>query len=321
MPARHALHGGEPGLERHRGPQAEPRGRPEPGHGRHPVHREPRAHEVVVRARRGEGRGGVREVTHLGLETRAGGETDGLVEHVGLRDDARVAGLVGERQVGPRPDEPQRPLRLRARDRVEDVGQVRGHDPVAPEPRVDGEVHARGPPGGPRGRDDLVDRPGGGERHVDLRLDERAQRRAGRVEPGEDPCPVRPDPGGAQRERLARLGGPEPRRAAGERREGARDETVAVGVRLHDGHDPGRRREVGEGADVVADRGQVDDGARGVGTGVGAVRGGRVPGVAHGRRFSHRGPTDGGTVHRPRLTRRRAPGRTRTGAAAPRAGR
>ena len=175
--------------------------------------------------------------------------------------DRRVRRFVGHGEVRPEADDVDRTLGLEPQGRRQERGQVRRREAVAAQAGVDLELH----PGGQADRagrvGHLVERPGGGDRQVDVGLDRVLQRRARGVEPGQDARSG--DARATQLERLADLGRAQPGRAAGDRRLRGGDQAVAVGVGLDDGHDLRGRGVGGERGHVAADRGEVDDGARG----------------------------------------------------------
>ena len=119
------------------------------------------------------------------------------------------------------------------------------------------------------GRGDAVDAGERADGNVDVVVDQLVERHFGAaVDPRQNMAAIGADAGFAQQQRLMRLRGAQPGRAARERRQRGRQQTVPVGVRLDHAHHrrAGMRaaHHIDQVGHVVPQRGQVDDRLRGV---------------------------------------------------------
>ena len=165
-----------------------------------------------------------------------GERPQGVGEHLGLRLTVGCSGSSANARCDHTPTTSTRPRPRPQRRAGSSVGEVVRREPVAAQPRVDLEVHARGAARGARGRDHLVERPA-------------PRRPTGRCPPRPPRAAAHPgaysqvrmrgadDARRAQRERLA---APARRRARSRRRRrrpcADGTQPVPVGVGLDDGH-------------------------------------------------------------------------------------
>ena len=171
---------------------------------------------------------------------------------------------VGHRQMAPLPDDMEHTL-LRQRHQLRQslVEGLLG-EPVAAESGIDLHMHAGrlAEPAGRGGhRIDARQRP---DRHVDVLIDQLVERHFHAViYPCQYVAAVRPDAEPAQQQRLVRLRGAQPRRAAGERRQRSGHQAMPVRVGLDHAHH-GRARiraadDIHQVPHVVAHGGEVYD--------------------------------------------------------------
>ena len=281
MAGRHHLGQRQLRLQPHRRHQPEPlrsgdlrdRGQPED--------RQPGPDQVEVHGRVRQGRGGVRQVTHLQVRPGSLGERDGLGEGGPLGQHGRVVGRVGPGQVRPDPDHLEHALGLRGHRSSQQRRQLAGRHAAAPQAGVHLHVHPSGAARRAYGVQHLTERPRPAHRHVDVGLEQLVEGRLGGVQPGQH---AGRDAAGAQLERLGRLRDAEPGGAAGQSRPGARQQPVPVAVRLDHCHHLGGGGVPGQRGDVRADGGEVDH----------CLGGGSHDGQSSTRWSGHRGSEPGG---------------------------
>ncbi len=167
-----------------------------------------------------------------------------------------IRAAVGEGEVAPDAGHAQRATCFGGGSGGTQLRPVVGPRAVAPETRVDLQLHASGHAAGATG---LLGRGQLGRRR-DPEVDPAGHDSLDVLARGPQPAQHRDrDPGRADRERLLDEGDAEPGRTAGHRRLRRRDQPVAVAVGLHHRHDPGLPGARAQGGDVAPDRREVDD--------------------------------------------------------------
>ena len=216
---------------------------------------------------------GVCQMAYFGRDARGFHATGEFRERfdlpVGGGDEFRHIRRVGDRQMAPLADDVQHTL-MRERHQL-GKGRVESgrREAVAAEAGVDLDMHACGFAEPARGVGERVDARQRADGDVDVVVDQLVERHIHAVvHPCQNAAAVRADAEFAQQQRLMRLRGAQPGRAARERRQRGRQQTVPVGVRLDHAHHrrAGMRaaHHIDQVGHVVPQRGQVDDRLRGV---------------------------------------------------------
>ena len=254
-PGRQPLDEHEPAGQRHRGPQPVRRGAGHVGHRREPVDSEAGADQVEVLLGRGQRRGRVGQVAHLGPDAGPLGHRQRVGERRGLARDRRVPRRVRVGEVRPDAHHPHGVVGLGLAGGVDHVGPVGHHRATTAEAGVDLEVHPRRRTRLACRRRDRLHRPHRAGREVDVGADPLDPLLVAPGQPGQHPRPGHAR--SAQRQRLLEQGGAEPGRAALHRGLRRGHQPVAVAVGLDHGHHLGAGP-AAQRLDVRADRPEVD---------------------------------------------------------------
>jgi hypothetical protein len=166
----------------------------------------------------------------------------------------RMVRHVGVDEVAPGPDDLDQAVGLGLGRRLAQHRPLGRGRAAAGQAGVELEVDPSGPSGPGGGGDDLVELGRRRGREIHVGDERRVEWDAGRDQPGQYGFRNR---GLTERQRLVQRADAQPAGAAAQRRPGHRNEPVTIRVRLHDGHDLGRRARA-QAADVGLDRVKID---------------------------------------------------------------